>query len=50
MKAEDAWDLAYETMGDVDDTKVTKCAEAFVILLEAVTGKIPAPLLIITTF
>ncbi|KAJ3056442.1 hypothetical protein HK097_006933 [Rhizophlyctis rosea] len=37
VKAEDAWDLAYGTMGDVDDAKLTKCAEAFVILLEAVT-------------
>ncbi|KAJ3044174.1 hypothetical protein HDV00_002851 [Rhizophlyctis rosea] len=39
VKADNAWDLAFATMDDVDETKVTKCAERFVILLEAVTER-----------
>jgi len=39
-----AWDFRYEEMGDmmseVDDLKATVSAEAFVTLLEALTGSV----------
>ncbi|KAJ3280319.1 hypothetical protein HK104_000754 [Borealophlyctis nickersoniae] len=39
IRSPDALDLAYESMSDIDDLRLTKSAEGFVTLLEAVTDR-----------
>ena len=34
-----AWDLQYQEVGDLDQTRLPKCAEMFVTLMQSITGR-----------